>query len=321
MKVQKYEKRNQDIKKAFLNKKKNNPDMFQRNIDMSFCTLMFGLESVAHSIERLAKYGYQYIEILGNCAGDHIGSHTEIVEIKKALEYTGIKCSGICLNFQQGFSLESTDFFARQRAYDYVKRNAEFCVELGGSYCLITPAATGGVKPAADGGDFDRSVIAMREIGEIFSELKLKCAIEPIAKHITPIVHTFKEAMEYIGQVNHPYIQYIYGDTEHMLAGEEHIGKAIVEAGDKLLNIHLKDTHAQRPIGNGMLDVDTIIRSLYLIGFNTEGHYATGEPLPDYYNPVAGYGTMIYQKEEVLDILAKETIQYFREREKEVLNC
>ncbi len=320
MGLQRYELLSEMIKKEFLKRRREQPEAFKRKIDLSFCSFMFGLEDVRDSIKRLAGLGYEYIEIFGNSAGDTTGNYQYQKDTAEYLRNYNMKCSGLCLNFQPGFALESTDFFARQRAHDYIKRSVELCKVLGGSYCLITPAATGGRRAAADGGDYDRSVLALREISHVFEEYGIFCAIEPVAKHITPIVHTFHEAKAYIDEVGSSHVAYIYGDTEHMMAGEEHIGDAILKAGSMLLGLHLKDTQEQRPIGNGMLDVDTIIRALYLIGFNQEGRFVTGEPLPDFYHPVGGYGTMIRHDGAVLDLLAKETIVYFREREQVVLS-
>lgn len=316
---QRYEQKNETIRQAFKSMKREHPERFQTRIELSFCTLMFGLEDVARSIDRLARCGYGYVEILGNCAGPTSGNHTQLREIRRALSDSGMKCSGVCGSVQTGFTLESKDFFAKQRAHDLIRRNVEFCRELGGTYYLLTPGGTSGKAPDPDGGDWDRSVRALREIADVFEQNGVLCAIEPIIKSVTPICHNFEEARRYIREVDHPFVRHIYGDTEHMMAGEEHIGEAILEAGDMLLNLHLKDTHAQRPIGRGMLDVDTIIRALYLIGFNRPGHFAVGEPLPDYYHPVAGYGTLIRHNDETLDILARETIETFREREREVL--
>lgn len=318
-KLQRYEEKSRRIRKEFLRRKKEHPELFERRIDLSFCTLMFGLEDVADSVARLAKKGYRYIEVLGNCAGDTSGNSAQTREIKEALDHYGMKCSGVCMLIQSGFCLESRDFFVKQRSHDFIKRNVAFCHELGGSYCLVTLGGTDGIKPAPDGGDWARSVRALREIAFIFEEYGVKCAIEPILKSITPIVHSFEDAKKYIAEVDHPSVAYIYGDTEHMMASEEHIGEAILDAGSQLLNLHIKDTNEQRPVGRGMMDLDTIIRALYLIGFNQAGHFVVGEPLPDYYDPVPGYGTLIPHGGEVLDLLAGETIDYFREREENVL--
>ena len=117
MKLQRFEEKNKNIKDAFDTLKKEHPERLKRKIDLSFCTLMFGLEDVPKSIERLARYGYRFIEILGNYGGPHSGNQTQIKEIKAALDYYGVECSGVCGSVQSGFSLESKDFFAKQRAY------------------------------------------------------------------------------------------------------------------------------------------------------------------------------------------------------------
>lgn len=320
--LQRFEEKNLAIRRRFEALRREHPERLKRRIDLSYCTLMFGLENVVDSIKRLAKCGYKYIEILGNCAGDTCGNHTQLRQIRQAMEDYGVQCSGVCGQAQPGFCLESRDYFARQRAHDLIRRNVEFCAQLGGTFYLLTPASTGGVAPADDGGDWARSVDALRQIAHVFDEYGVRCAIEPILRSITPIVHTVREAQQYIAQVDHPSVRYINGDAEHMMGGEEHVGEAILQAGKQMINFHLKDTHDARPIGRGMLDVDTIIRALYLIGFNEPGHFASGEAQPDYYEPVsARYGLQIPHSAHVLDILARETIEYFREREAAVLEA
>ena len=73
-------------------------------------------------------------------------------------------------------------------------------------------------------------------------------------------------------------VQHINGDVYHMQVEEEHIGAAILAARDQLINLHMADSN-RRALGLGSMDLDTIIRALYVIGFNTEGRYVTPEPL------------------------------------------
>ena len=63
-----------------------------------------------------------------------------------------------------------------------------------------------------------------------------------------------------------------------MQAEEAHIGAAIVDAGDQLINLHMADSQ-RGALGTGAMDLDTIIRALYVIGFNSEGKFVTPEPL------------------------------------------
>lgn len=96
-----------------------------------------------------------------------------------------------------------------------------------------------------------------------------------------------------------------------MQSEEEHIGEAILQAGDQLVNLHLADSN-RCALGDGSMDLDTIIMALYLIGFNQEGRFVTPEPLGPGGDP---YPAM-YGKPDgaALDTLVLRTVSYFRER-------
>ncbi|MFK4998880.1 sugar phosphate isomerase/epimerase family protein [Bacillus sp. N9] len=103
-------------------------------------------------------------------------------------------------------------------------------------------------------------------------------AIEPIRAAETSFIHTVADAIEYIKAVDHPGINHINADVYHMQSEESHIGEAILEAGDQLVNLHMADSN-RGALGEGFMDLDTIIMALYLIGFNQEGKFVTPEPL------------------------------------------
>lgn len=319
MKLQRYEEVNERIREEFERQKQSNPSRFKRHINVSFCSQMFGLEKVTDSIERLARLGYKYIEIPGNYGGPDVGNHTRLKDILRALDDNGMKCSGVCPYTFEPFALHAFNYFHRQNAVDYVKANVEFCQALGGSYYLITPSAVrapGGL----DKGDWDRSVWQLREVADIFVANGIKCAVEPVSLTSASIVHNFEEAKRYIEEVGHAGVKHIYGDLEHMWNGERHIGQSIMEAGDMLLNLHLRDTFNKMPIGNGMIDIDTVIRTLYLIGFNEDGRYVVGEPTAYGYEPDKNGSLFCRYSEHTRMAMARETLDYFREREGAVLS-
>jgi sugar phosphate isomerase/epimerase len=82
-----------------------------------------------------------------------------------------------------------------------------------------------------------------------------------------------------------------------------------------MINLHISDSN-RCALGDGSLDLDTLIMALYLIGFNREGCYVTPEPLGPGGDP---YPAM-YGKPDpaALDLLVQKTATYFREREEEV---
>ena len=90
-----------------------------------------------------------------------------------------------------------------------------------------------------------------------------------------------------------------------------------MDAGDQLLNLHFADSNRTAP-GEGSMDVATIIRALYLIGYNQEGRFVTFEPLGRGGDPYpAMYGKPNKAK---LDALVSNSIRYFRDCEELVLS-
>ena len=103
-----------------------------------------------------------------------------------------------------------------------------------------------------------------------------------------------------------------------MLVEESHIGEAIVSAKGILTNLHMADTN-RGALGDGFFDMDTIIMALYIIGYNTDDNcFLSPEPLGPGGDPYpAMYGSPDPLR---LDILVKNSVEYFREREEEVLS-
>lgn len=313
MKLQNYQIKNEKIKEQFLKMKKEHPENFENRIKISWSNWGFGLEPLEQSLERLKKYNVDYIELHGNHYGEDLGYKVE--ETKNLLEKYNIKVSGVCGMFSKENDLSSNSPVKRQAAISYIKRELKFMKEVGGDYLLVVPGAVG--RPDAyDDTEFERSVATLRELGDLFLENNIKAAIEPIRSAEVSFVHTIKQAKEYIDAVNHPGIKHINGDIYHMLVEEEHIGEAILEAGEQLTNLHLADTN-RGALGEGMMDIDTIIMALYLIGFNNGDNYVTPEPLGPGGDPYPAMNSMPDQQK--LDALVEQTVTYFREREEELL--
>jgi sugar phosphate isomerase/epimerase len=101
-----------------------------------------------------------------------------------------------------------------------------------------------------------------------------------------------------------------------MQSKESHIGEALMASGEYLLNLHLADSN-RCALGEGSLDLDTVIMALYLFGFNRDGRYVTPEPLGPGGDP---YPAMFGKPDSVkLDHLVMQTASYFRERESYLL--
>lgn len=312
--MQRLDEINAKIRYDFDKLKAEHPERLKQRMNLSFSTWVFGYEELEESIDRLARFQVPFIEIGGNYGGPDVGYQADPDGVNKLLAKYGVRCSGICGFFSDSNALNTNNNFVRQTAREYIIQETLFCKKVGGTYMLVVPSAVGNANPY-DTTDYQRSVQTLRSVADIFVETGVKCAVEPINSAEVSMCFTVDSAIQYIKDVNHPGVGYINGDIFHMLCGESHISEAILRAGDQLINLHVEDTN-RLPLGNGMMDVDTIIRALYVMGYNSDGRFVTGEPLGPGRN---SYAIMFGQHTgEAKDKLVRDTL-YFREREEELL--
>lgn len=313
MKKQSFEAKTEKIRAAFLDLKKKDPAKFKTRLSLSWSNWGFGMEPLSASAARLQKNGIKFIELHGNHYGPDLGY--KVAETKKVLADHGIETAGICGMFSADNDLSSNRGIHRQAAVDYLKRELEFTKQMGGTYILVVPGAVG--RPNAyDKSEFERSVATLQLVADLFVKNKIKAAIEPIRSAEVSLCHTIADAKKYIAAVGHPGIGHINGDVYHMQSEESHIGEALMDAGDQLLNLHMADSN-RCALGEGAMDLDAIIMALYLIGFNARGHYVTPEPLGPGGDP---YPAMHGKPDKkLLDNMVSQTARYFREREEVLL--
>jgi D-psicose/D-tagatose/L-ribulose 3-epimerase len=315
IRLQNFEEINSRIAERFSELKKKSPEKLKTRLNLSWSNWGFGRESLADSAARLAKSEVPFIELHGNHYGPDLGYKVD--ETLKILSDHGLRVSGVCGMFSADNDLASNHATHRQAAIDYLKREVPFTSDVGGSYLLVVPGAVGRSR-AYDSVEFDRSAETLRSWAHLFSEHKVKAAIEPIRSAEVSLVHTVADARRYLDAVNHPGVHHINGDVYHMQSEEGHIGQAIVDAGNQLVNLHFADSN-RCALGEGSLDVCTIIRALYVIGHNTDGRFVTFEPLGPGGDP---YPAMHGKPDKTkLDALVSTSIRYFRECEELVLSA
>jgi sugar phosphate isomerase/epimerase len=313
MRQQHFEEKNERIHTRFSELKKKSPERLKDRLMLSWSNWGFGRETLAASAERLEKNAVPYIELHGNHYGPDLGY--DVDETLKILGDHGLRVSGVCGMFSADNDMACNRAVVRQAAIDYLKREVPFTREVGGEYLLVVPGAVGRPK-AYDDVEFERSSETLKAWGHLFTENGIKAAIEPIRSAEVSLVHTVADAKKYLRAVSHAGVGHINGDVYHMQSEESHIGEAIIDAGDQLVNLHFADSN-RAALGEGFLDVATIIRALYLIGYNDGKHFVTFEPLGPGGDPYpAMHGKPNQAK---LDALVSTSIRYFREVEELVL--
>lgn len=311
--MQNFEKKNQKIRDRFEELRRNDPERLKTRLRLSWSNWGFGLDSLTSTAARLRKHGLEWIELHGNHYGPDLGYKP--MEALHVLSDHGLKVGGICGMFSADNDLSSNRPAARQAAVDYLKRELEFAHEVEAAYILVVPGAVG--RPAAyDTTEFERSAETLRIVAPLFAAAKVRAAIEPIRSAEVSFCHTVADARAYIKAVGHPAVAHINGDVYHMQSEESHIGEAIVEAGAGLANLHMADSN-RTALGDGSLDLDTIIRALYVIGHNGDRRFVTAEPLGPGGDPYPAMNGL--PDADALDRLVGRTARYFREREEAVL--
>ncbi|NQU11878.1 sugar phosphate isomerase/epimerase [bacterium] len=309
MKRQRFEEKNEQIQEQFRKLKQSNPKRFRPRLNVSWSNWGFGMEKLQDSARRLAKAELSFIELHGNHHGPDLGY--DVDETMRILGDHGLKVGGVCGMFSAHNDLSSNNPRQRQAALDYLQREIPFTRAVDGTYLLVVPGAVG--RPEKyDDLEFDRSVETLRLVADLFVQHQVRAAIEPIRAAEVSCVHTVADAQRYIAAVDHPGVQHINGDAYHMQVEEAHIPSALLAAGRRLTNLHFADSN-RCALGEGSLDVDNIIRALYVIGYNSPDRYVTFEPLGPGGDP---YPAMYGRPDPArLNKLVLSSIRYFRERE------
>ena len=262
--LQNFEKMNKKIDDSFQSFISENPGKMKDPLKISWSNWGFGVETLKQSMERLAAHGLEYIELHGNHYGPDLGYRVK--DVKKLLSELDMKVSGVCGMFSADSDLSSVSALHRQAAIDYIKREVEFTAEVGGTYLLVVPGAVGRNEPYDDM-EYHRSIETLQIVGEIFETHNVKGAIEPIRSAEVSFIHTVADAKAYIDDLGCPGVSWINGDVYHMQSEESHIAAAVLDAGEQLVNLHMADSQ-RGALGTGFLDLDRIIKALYLIGYN-----------------------------------------------------
>jgi sugar phosphate isomerase/epimerase len=297
------------VQEQYLDARAADPGRFDPRLRFSWSNWGFGLEPLDVSCDRLARASIDYVELHGNHYGPDLGYRFD--ETLRILQDHGLTVSGVCGMFSDDNDLSSNRPPCQQAAIDYIRREVAFTKAVGGSYLLVVPGSVGRPEPY-DASEFARSSAALRLVAEEFTVHGIKAAIEPIRSAEVSLVHSVREAVAYIEAVDSAGVQHINGDVYHMQVEEPHVPRAIIEAGDRLVNLHLADSN-RLALGQGSMDLDAIIMALYLIGHNAPGRFVTAEPLGPGAGPYAARTAI--PDPAVLDTLVDDSITYFRERE------
>jgi sugar phosphate isomerase/epimerase len=275
----------------------------------SYDALVYYGEEISASIERVARLGYDAIELVGE-PRDH-----DAKAIKRQADDAGIAVSSICSIYTDERDLAHPDANVRRAALDYVKEVADFAAEVGCPTIIAAPTACMKLKPLADR-EQERAwaVEGLRAAGEYAAERDVSLTLECWNRYETYWLNRLEQGVELWNEVGLDRGG-VMGDTFHMNIEEDSIAEAIRRTGPLLNHVHIADSNRAAP-GAGHTDFRPVLQALADIDYSG---YVTFELLPPSADP---FGVMAAGGHQAFfDQYTEQAIGTIRQVEDDILGA
>ena len=217
-------------------------------------------EPIEVTVKRLAKYGYESIELSGE------PYKTDTKEVRKILEDNKIRCWGSVTLMLGDRNLVAKDEAQRAKSVQYVKDCITMVKELNGEVITIVPATVGKIVP--DGTPEEEWKWAVDSLKECYDWAKkegVRVAIEPINRFETYFCSRAAQALA-LAEAVAPDCG-ICLDAFHLNIEEVDPYKAILSAKGRLNDFHIADSN-RFAAGQGHWDWIKLIGTLKIIGYD-----------------------------------------------------
>jgi sugar phosphate isomerase/epimerase len=242
----------------------------------SYNAIVYSQEPIAKSFDRLSRFGYDAIELIGETDQD-------VTEINRLKSDTGIEVSSICSIWFGDRDLVNPDATIRQKGIDYGKSMADFAASVGAPTIIVGPSPVG--KTAAlesDEQEWAWAVENVREIGQYAASVGVDITLECWNRYETYFLNTLDKAVRLVEATGLSNAG-VHGDMFHMNIEEKSIDGAFRDAGRHLNHVHAVDSNRAAP-GAGHIDFVPTVQALKDIDYNG---YVTFELLPASADPFA----------------------------------
>jgi sugar phosphate isomerase/epimerase len=266
----------------------------------AYNSLVYYGEDIATSIDRVARYGYDAIEIVGE------PREIDARRVASLARDAGIGVSSICSIYTPERDLVHPDADVRRAAIGYVGEVAQFASEMQCPTIIVHPTACMKTAPLA-APDQERAwaIEGIREAGEHAATLGVSLSLECWNRYETYFLNRLDQAVD-LWQATGLGNGGVQGDTFHMNLEEVSIPDAFRAAGPYLQHVHLADSNRAAP-GAGHLDFRPIMQALVDVGYDG---YVSFELLPASADP---FGAMRAGGQEAFfDQYTEQAIEHIR---------
>lgn len=264
----------------------------------TYNTLVYGHEPLEIGISRLAKFGYDGVEFVGEPSGH------DAREITEQLKKNNVVASSIISIFTPERDIVSSDEGTRRNAIDYVKGNVDYAAALGADVVTFTPTACMKISPETDlAQEWAWAVEAARAVAGYAADHGISIAVEPWNRYETYLINRAGKAADFVDEVGAANIG-VMADTFHMSIEEPDIAEAIRTIGHRLAHVHLADSNRAAP-GYGHLDFTPIIQAIADVDYKGWISYELLPPAGDVWSVLSGGGAP-----EFLDTYSEASIRH-----------
>ena len=217
-------------------------------------------EPLEVTVARLAKYGYESLEISGE------PEKYDTKEVRRILKEHKIRCWGTVTLMLGDRSLVAKDPAHREMSVQYVKDCITMVKELDGYEISIVPGTVGKISPdSTPENEWKWAVESMKEIYDHAMKEGVRPSIEPINRFETYFVTRGAQALA-LAEATGPECG-VCLDTFHMNIEEKDMFETIRMVGDRLVDFHVCDSN-RMACGQGHLDWLKIVGTLMTAGYD-----------------------------------------------------
>ena len=272
----------------------------------TYNTLVYGQEPIAIGIARVARFGYQGVEFVGEPA------RADVAAIRTELDKNGVVASSIVSIYTPERDIVSSNPAIRRAAIDYVKGNVDYAVALGATAVTLTPTACMKIAPEVDlKQEWAWAVDAGKEIAAYAGDAGIRIGVEPWNRYETYLINRMEQSVAFVDEIGNPAIGCM-ADTFHRSIEEADIAAAIRHAGHRLAHVHLADSNRAAP-GFGHTDFKPIVQALADIKYSGWVSYELLPAAGDVWGVLSGAGAP-----EFLDPYTEASIKHTKALEAEL---
>ena len=274
----------------------------------SFNCALYSGEPIETSVERVARCGYDAIELPGEVL------QYQPRAIARLTRDAGITVSSVCGHYTADRDLSDPDESQRRQAVHYVEQLSDFAREVGAPRVIVAPQSW--MRPSLPPNLEERRRFALEAIAaacEQAATCGVSLVIECWNRYEAWCLNRLDQGLAFLDDLNQPNAS-IMGDTFHMNIEERSISGAIHRAGLRLKHMHVADSNRCVP-GDGHIDFMPVLKALREIGY--EG-FITVEILPPPVNSFAGLTQG--SRSELYEFRTRQSIGYLRDLESRLMH-